>query len=280
MLRTSFVPSSSFNHRPSGFIPVPDQNTPSYIRHTYPKMFEVILLGCTNNNCDLDPKYSISNVTIINEDYGLWRMYAHTLHDEYDASLADMAEISNEPVRNLTLTEIELISKTLENVLVKQYRIVSDEGLININRALVNSRREVMLKILCNFMNPKRLDLVGDMRFYQLLEDLLFLDVSDASNLNSYLETSALVYKNYKCELAAFNYVCARVNSSSLASVWFEGQYYQMNFSTRFDKRFRSFYPFLSPSLYHLCIIELISTNWIGHDLKRNLLENKALSLR
>lgn len=276
MLRTSFVPSSNFHPQLSVSS---DQNN-SYIRHTYPKMFEVILLGCSNDKCDIDPKYAASNVTIINEDYSLWRMYANTLHDSYEASLVDLSEISNEPMRNLTSIEIDLVAKTLENVLVKQYRLVSDEALAQMNQPIIAWRRETMLNIFCKFMNPKRVDLVGDLRFFQLLEDLLYLDVTQASTMKTYLDSPGLVYKKYSCEPASFNYVCARVNSSQLASVWFQGEYFQMNFTTRFDKRFRGFYPFFSPSLFQMCLIEMISTNWLGRDLKKNLLENKALSLR
>lgn len=137
-----------------------------------------------------------------------------------------------------------------------------------------------MLSMLCKFMNPQRQDLRGDMRFFQLLEDLLFLDITDSSTMKSYLESPLVVFKKYDCTHSSFNYACGRVNSSSLDAIWFRGEFYQMNATTRFHKRFRYFPSLFSTNLFQMCFIEMLSTNWLGDDLKKNLLENKALSLR
>lgn len=280
MLRTCFVLSNHIHSQLGGTVSLVSKQNDSYIRHGYPKMFQVVLLGCSNNNCDIDTKNSISNITLINDDYTLWRMYGQTLHDADDDSLEDLIEISEDLRRNLTTTEIDLVAKTIESIIVKQYYLIRGETSSKVNRSLIESRREKLINMLCNFMSPKRRDLVGNLRFFQLLEDLLYLDVTDFKTISNYQQSPTLVFKKFECLYSAFNFVCARVNSSNLTEIWFEGEFLKMNFSTRFDRRHRTFNSGFSTSLFQMCLIELLSTNWLGNDLKKNLLENKALSLR
>lgn len=279
MLRTNLVPMN-YAKSLGAEISITSEKNVSYIRNKFPKMFQVALLGCSNNDCDIEEKNSISNVTMINEDFNLWKMYGKTLHDEDDASLKELDDISNNVKRNLTVTEIDLIAKTIENVLVEQYHLVNDEVLSKSNKSLIDSRRDMLMNMLCKFLSPRRKDIVGDLRFFQLLEDVLFLDVENLDSKSIYLNFSKLVFQKYECSYSSFNYACARVNSSNLSEVYFEGEFYQMNFTTRFDRRFRTLIPSFSPNLFQLCLIEMASTIWLGSDLKKNLLENKALSLR
>lgn len=234
MLRTSFV-LQNFNFQFGGSMSISSAQNDSFVRSLYPKMFQVVLVGCTNSNCDIDVAYSIANVTLINDDYALWRMYGQTLHDEDEASLEELNEISVDLTRNLSSTEIDLISKTLSNILLKQHRLVSNELALKNNQTLIDSRRETMFTTMCNFMSSKRRDMTGNVHFFHLLENLLYLDVSTLNTMSQYLEKSAIVYKKYTCIYSSFNYVCARVNSSSLDEVWFQGEFYQLNFSTKFE---------------------------------------------
>lgn len=279
MLRTSFILYNHFHSQLGGPVLIISKQNDSFVRHMYPKMFQVVLLGCTNNNCDIEAKKSVANITLVDDDDNLWRMYGQTLHNEDDESLEELNEISDDLKRNLTTTEIDLVAKTIESVLVKQYHLVINENLSKANRTLIEKRREMLMNMLCKFMSPKRRDLTGNLMFFQLLEDVLFLDVTDATTSLSYLHSSTLTYKKYECSYSSFNYACGRVNSSSLHEISFEGEFYQMNFTTRFDRRFRTLNTF-SSSLFQLCLIEVLSTNFLGDNLKKNLLENKALSLR
>jgi len=162
----------------------------------YPRMFKIILSDC-QPDCNITSY--VSNVTILADNFGLWRVYREALNDNPNTNLNEIQQISLQPNVNISSMQSDLIIETLKEILNKENELVSSSQLDN------------TLNILCNLMASKSLN--GIHRYFNLLEDALFtysaLNRSDL--IRSNLTNVAFDLYQLKCSLASFNFIVNQV---------------------------------------------------------------------
>lgn len=230
----------------------------------YPRMFQIRLLNCTPD-CAIPTNFSLSNVTIVLESADLWKMYANSLTSDNFNDLNELKNKTEKPEPPLSSIEIDLIGKILQRYIDRQQNMIDNLAVKNITQF-----RNDVFEIICNLMNPNRIDTYGRIDLVKIIENLLF----SVSSLNKNCITNSSQQLNgtrFNCKNAHFVYAIDRI-SRDLNSITYNGLYYRavipLNYNT------------FNGSCPDVCVVELISLNWLHNRSSYNvLLKKRAISI-
>ena len=239
----------------------------------YPRIFQVLLLNCTPN-CAIEARNWISNVTIINQHFYLWRLYKKIINNDIELyGLDELEKMIGKTERHFSENELDLIFEILQNVIDQQFSLINDKTFGD-NLNLLPQRQSKLIAILANLLwSFKSEDFDFNLKLNSMLENLFFASIGGVDSVCSKNETS-LKFKKLDTKYNTFFYACNRVNFSAALNqshLNYLGKYFHakvpvIQYATTNNT-------LLHPNCYDICFVESESGAWLEN--KYNALNEK-----
>jgi hypothetical protein len=195
----------------------------------YPRMFQVVLTYCAPN-CLILAEAAVANVTIITESISLWKAYKQSLNSsDSKVELGELESLTSESEFLLSSLEVDLLSKTLENIISKMS--ISNTTITssaNEDQKSSEDYKRTLLNTLCNLISLKRIESDSKLKFIHLLESFLYVNMTNLACLH---EPTIYMHMNFTkapCTRLLLNYECARLDASSIDRLWYNGAQFRV----------------------------------------------------